>query len=211
MSLILPTGASVQLTATISSLNGAPTIDVTTSSFWASSDETVATVTQEGLVTAAGSGTFVQLEFVGSWVPGDGFAIREDTFPYATEYYLSYSVDQSNTPYWFEVPALPNFSSPITRLTMVKHPNMAPPAPNDPLATAISPMEDVDATIDDDWSTAASASIAVSDFGGFNGYSVSTPSELNGPFSVRFENAAGERYTMSASFYLTDVAWRIPS
>ena len=57
MSLRVPSGVTIQLTSTINNIDGSPRIDVTTSSFWDTSNVGAASVSQQGLITTHNTAT----------------------------------------------------------------------------------------------------------------------------------------------------------
>ena len=112
--IVVPGGVTVQLTATINSIGGLRT-DVTTSSFWSSSNEAVATVNQAGLVTVLGSGPATPSDDrMGWWTrggdPGPPTGDYIDSrIPPASIYTLTGTVDNVDATfndwrYWFFVP-----------------------------------------------------------------------------------------------------------
>ena len=234
MSLIVPGGVQVQLTATIYNIDGRPSSDVTETSEWASSNEVVATVNNtnhKGLVTTYGGGIPAVIdEYVGSWA-GDGGdppgGVIVETFPRSNSYILSYSSVSIATPYWFQVPQYAYWNDTISAVYMVKQPEMSSSyVVSDNIWTNydVCPTEDVPADIAFDWSSPNSGintgsgipypdgwrSVAIYDFRAIinpaKRFTQHTIGTLIGPFSVKFV-VGGREYMMSSSFYLEDVSW----
>jgi hypothetical protein len=206
----IPAGTQLQFTSSIKNISGYYK-DITTSSFWVSADESVATIDQSGLATSvafSGAGGGGQTEWAGTWILDEGGVntVKDQTFASASEYQFIYNGGDADYQNWVEVLET-EWGEGIARILFIKRSNANNPnfAVGYQDQSVMSPMEDVVVTYQTPVVGLTSTVIYFNTIGLYSGPVEATPV---GPFSVYIQDTSNNVYMMTSSFYVNR-HWRL--